>query len=165
MDKKTILPWGQPWNFIFTKRLDEPERKEAMANLGSKLYKYIENSLGSKNYFTLQLKWSRSFENEQIYRLDADLIVSHEGVVAWWKKHKLVSSAIEGDSGSGIAAMAGTKPPPPPPPPPPRAVELLGDAPPFRYFSNRFIQSHVLNFSQNGVITQFNEHVFEALEK
>ncbi len=158
MNKNRVLPWGEPWQFLFTKKLSQEERKKEMAEIGTKLYEYIEKSLGGKQYFRLQLNWSRSAENSNIFILDVRLVVTHEGVVNWDK------TKSEGFAVNPLAALPreGTKPPPPPPAPP-RDTHLFSNDAPFEYFSNQYIPYSVLAFSQTGVMTQFNENINESI--
>jgi hypothetical protein len=163
MNQNTLLPWGQPWNFLFNVGLDEPARKKELSDIGQRLYEYIEESLGGNEHFSLQINCSQSPDNVMQYQMFANLVVMKEAVVKWQQMNEKVNKTriidnpeIVFEVGSGDASMAGSKPPPPPPPPPPRAVSMMGDAPPFRYLSNRFVSSHVLNFSREGELTQFN---------
>jgi hypothetical protein len=164
MNQNTLLPWGQPWNFLFNEGLDEPAIKQELSDIGQRLYDYIEESLGGNEYFSFQINCSRSPENALQYQMFANLVVMKEAVVKWQQINEVVNKTriidnpleIVFEVGSGNAGMAGSKPPPPPPPPPPHAVDMIGDAPPFRYLSNEFISSHVLNFSREGKLSQFN---------
>jgi hypothetical protein len=164
MDQNTLLPWGQPWNFLFNKGLDEPAIKQELSGIGQRLYDYIEESLGGNEHFSLQINCSHAADDVLHYQMYANLVVMKEAVVKWKQMNQVVNKTriIENpleilfNVGPGDASMAGSKPPPPPPPPPPRAVEMIGDAPPFRYLSNQFISSHVLNFSRDGELSQFN---------
>jgi hypothetical protein len=162
MDMKTVLPWGQPWYFLFKEKLDPQEEKKAMGDVGTNLYNYIERSLGSKNFFTLQLKWSRMVEYEAFCILDAILIVTREGVTEWEKRNaaSLLDKDFEFREANEIPiGRDATKPPPPPPPPPfpAQLSDILNNPGPLHYLSNLFTLSHVLGFTENGRIYQFNE--------
>ena len=162
------LQWGQPWNFIFNPKLGEPALKDMMKKIAENLYAYVEKSLGGSEFFTLQISWSYSPDQADMYRMYANLIVMQAGVVSWQKKNEYlnktgilrnqteqVAFANIGDD-LGNASISGSKPPPPPPPPPPRDA-IFGDEPPFKYFGNIFSLSHVLDFDKQGVAHQFNE--------
>jgi hypothetical protein len=163
MNQNTLLPWGQPWTFRFDKGSEESKIKQELSDIGQRLYDYIEDSLGGNEHFSLQINCSQSPDDVLLYQMFANLVVMKEAVVKWKQINEEVNKTriinnpeIIFEVGWGEASMAGSKPPPPPPPPPPRAVEMMGDAPPFEYLSSRFISSHVLNFSRDGQLSQFN---------
>ena len=165
MDQNTLLPWGQPWNIHFNEELSEADIKLVLSKIGQRLFVYVKDSLGGAEHFSLQINCSQSVDDELWYQIFANLVVKQEAVIKWKQLNEVdnkkiilnnpLEYAFEG--GWGFAGMAGSKPPPPPPPPPPRAVEIMGDAPPFRYQSNWFIASHVIDFSRDGQLSQFNE--------
>jgi hypothetical protein len=167
MNQKTLLPWGQPWNFYFDRGLDESGLKNKMGSIAENLYNYVERSLGGPQYFTLQISWSHSPDDARLYQMYANLIVNQAGVVSWQQKNEKINkeanlrnqteAAIGIIDRTGDLSLGGSKPPPPPPPPPPRSADIFGLEPPFRYFSNSFLPSHVLEFNEKGVMTQFGQ--------
>jgi len=165
---ETQLPWGQPWYFYFNEKLGPEEEKAAMANVGKRLYAYIEKSLGSKNYFTLQLKWSRMTGKSAFCRLDANLVVTREGVTEWEGRNAGILRDNSGEIFNPLNELMrdGTKPPPPPPPPfPGQLKDLLDDPGPLEYLSNLFTLSHVLGFTEKGSIYQFKESHIGQIHK
>ena len=142
--------------------------KEEMGKIATNLYSYVKSSLGGSQFFTLQISWSHSPDHAKLFSMYANLIVNQAGIVSWevkneqsnktknLRQHKeQVISTNFGDN-LGNASISSSKPPPPPPPPPPRD-QIFGDAPPFRYFGNFFLLSHVYEFDAKGNMSQFRE--------
>ncbi|HEX3081589.1 MAG TPA: hypothetical protein VHQ04_14025 [Puia sp.] len=159
------LQWGQPWNFFFDQGLSEPARNKKMNDIASNLYSYVEKSLGGPQFFTLQISWSFSSDLDNLYQMYANLIVNQAGVVSWQQKNEKANKkanlknqveAAIGIDKTGELSLGGSKPPPPPPPPPVRE-DILGMEPPFKFFSNDFLLSHVLEFNARGEVQKFNE--------